>query len=336
MSPNEIAEHLFEAEHATRFGEIQTATQSSVSLRANVYATSRIICLKAHHDDGSGVDAQRCICSDANCLDRLAYRNRIVPICKKRSPSSRCAAEPSGKRQRQEQNAESSAAVAESPHCLPFEQHLFVTAQSSGSAAANLYYCMYILQSETKPARTYCGITNNRMRRIRQHNGELVGGAKQTRSDRPWRMVMVLNGFESKDDAQRFEWSMHHPRVRRLRKPHTGVDGRLNCMRQLLLEHAAWHGRFSDTPIHVATRRETMRGTTRQCRPLLTRCENDGESCEIQYLPSQLRLYQLAAINSGAAAARSVQCLAALPLATLELLACGNESLCGTTTRQTS
>ena len=35
----------------------------------------------------------------------------------------------------------------------------------------------------------YCGITTNIERRIKQHNGELSGGAKYTRSRRPCRLV---------------------------------------------------------------------------------------------------------------------------------------------------
>jgi putative endonuclease len=35
----------------------------------------------------------------------------------------------------------------------------------------------------------YTGITTNPTKRIRQHNGEITGGAKYTRSRRPCRMV---------------------------------------------------------------------------------------------------------------------------------------------------
>ena len=42
-----------------------------------------------------------------------------------------------------------------------------------------LDYIIYLLYN-TKNNNTYIGITNNKERRIRQHNGELVGGAKYT------------------------------------------------------------------------------------------------------------------------------------------------------------
>jgi predicted GIY-YIG superfamily endonuclease len=42
-------------------------------------------------------------------------------------------------------------------------------------------YCVYILRN-THSSRTYCGTTNNPTRRLRQHNGEIKGGAKYTRA----------------------------------------------------------------------------------------------------------------------------------------------------------
>jgi len=42
-----------------------------------------------------------------------------------------------------------------------------------------MYFCVYLLIN-TDNNKTYIGITNNINRRIRQHNKELVGGAKYT------------------------------------------------------------------------------------------------------------------------------------------------------------
>ena len=37
----------------------------------------------------------------------------------------------------------------------------------------------------------YCGITTNLEKRLKQHNGEIKGGAKYTRSRRPCRFVYI-------------------------------------------------------------------------------------------------------------------------------------------------
>lgn len=100
-------------------------------------------------------------------------------------------------------------------------------------------FICYILQSVPRASNTYVGITNHWERRLRQHNGELVGGARRTRGLRPWRRVAYICGFADRNAAERFEWSMHHPRKRRLRPPHRGVAGRLHCARQLLAR-AEW------------------------------------------------------------------------------------------------
>lgn len=39
----------------------------------------------------------------------------------------------------------------------------------------------------------YCGITNHLEKRIKQHNGELVGGAKYTRANGPCELVYQEN-----------------------------------------------------------------------------------------------------------------------------------------------
>lgn len=60
--------------------------------------------------------------------------------------------------------------------------------------------------------RTYVGITNNLKRRLRQHNGELVGGAKYTRG-KEWRLVLVIKGLTS-SQTRKLEWRLHHPHNR--------------------------------------------------------------------------------------------------------------------------
>jgi hypothetical protein len=55
--------------------------------------------------------------------------------------------------------------------------------------------------------RTYAGVTNGILKRIRQHNGEISGGASATKTTRPWELYAIIYGFENdKRRAMRCEW----------------------------------------------------------------------------------------------------------------------------------
>lgn len=56
----------------------------------------------------------------------------------------------------------------------------------------------------------YCGVTNNLTRRLKQHNGELVGGAKYTSARRP---VCLKANWPHQDRA---EASRHEYQVKQL------------------------------------------------------------------------------------------------------------------------
>jgi predicted GIY-YIG superfamily endonuclease len=67
----------------------------------------------------------------------------------------------------------------------------------------------YVLKSCTTK-RLYIGYTTNFPRRIRQHNGEIVGGAKKTEKGRPWVPICQIKGFYDNSSALRFEWRSQH------------------------------------------------------------------------------------------------------------------------------
>ena len=61
-------------------------------------------------------------------------------------------------------------------------------------------------------------------RRMRQHNGEITGGARYTRGGRPWRTVYRVRGFR-KRDAPQFECK----KAPRRRRP-GGARGKLGAV----------------------------------------------------------------------------------------------------------
>ena len=76
-------------------------------------------------------------------------------------------------------------------------------------------WCLYMLTNPTQ-RRTYVGITVDFNRRLRQHNGELKGGARATRGQGPWRPVFRVEGLP-RTFAHQLEWAVH--RLGRRRRP---------------------------------------------------------------------------------------------------------------------
>jgi len=75
---------------------------------------------------------------------------------------------------------------------------------------------VYVLLSESS-GRSYVGVTTDLKRRIRQHNGTTVGGAKSTRAGRPWASSRVLGPFTNRAEAQRIEYRLKQERGHKAR-----------------------------------------------------------------------------------------------------------------------
>ena len=62
-------------------------------------------------------------------------------------------------------------------------------------------WLIYILKCED--GSLYCGITNNLEKRLKQHKGEIKGGAKYTRSHRPCKLVYKEKSASRSEASQR-------------------------------------------------------------------------------------------------------------------------------------
>lgn len=85
-------------------------------------------------------------------------------------------------------------------------------------------HSVYILR-EKEGKRTYVGYTNNLERRIRQHNGEIKGGAKYT-AGRKWEYAGYIKGFENNIIGLQCEWRLKHPGV----SFGSGMKGRIKSL----------------------------------------------------------------------------------------------------------
>jgi predicted GIY-YIG superfamily endonuclease len=98
------------------------------------------------------------------------------------------------------------------------------------------WYC-YILRSINPfySGITYNGSTNDLVRRLRQHNGEIKGGAKATHNKGPWEYYAILTGFETHQETLSCEWRIKHPTNNKIRpRKYCGINGRIESLKIVL------------------------------------------------------------------------------------------------------
>ena len=97
---------------------------------------------------------------------------------------------------------------------------------------------------------TYAGVSPDPVRRLRQHNGEIKGGAKYTTSKGSgWRHVCLVSGFRAKIEALQFEWAVKH-------FPPRNAGGLKNRLLKLVgvCNKPSWTSKAppaSDVPLHI-------------------------------------------------------------------------------------
>ena len=75
-----------------------------------------------------------------------------------------------------------------------------------------MYFCYILYSLHPKYLNnTYIGFTDDPLHRLRQHNGEIKGGAKYTKRRRPWKLILVISNFPNKIAALKFEWAWQNP-----------------------------------------------------------------------------------------------------------------------------
>lgn len=100
----------------------------------------------------------------------------------------------------------------------------------------------YICYLITNGSRTYVGITNNFARRLRQHNGEISGGARSTSrraiEGQPWRFAACVRNIAEHNDALSYEKCVHlasRPGRNKVNRGRVcGVENRQRIMQDIL------------------------------------------------------------------------------------------------------
>ena len=101
-----------------------------------------------------------------------------------------------------------------------------------------MWFC-YILRNTQSQFKnnTYNGSTNNPVRRLRQHNGEIAGGARATSlTNGGWEFCALLSGFPDHVNCLSCEWRIKCPSGRPGRRDakYRGPAGRVRSLNEVI------------------------------------------------------------------------------------------------------
>lgn len=109
------------------------------------------------------------------------------------------------------------------------------------------------------PNRHYIGATVDVSHRLRQHNGQIAGGARRTAGRGPWSVECVVSGFRTWREALQFEWAF---KFRTRRQRHVGP--RYEALRELMCSER-WTSNAPlarDVPLQVTQSYHTVAPST--------------------------------------------------------------------------
>jgi predicted GIY-YIG superfamily endonuclease len=136
----------------------------------------------------------------------------------------------------------------------------------------NYCYLLYIPGTN----RTYIGATNDPAHRLRQHNGELAGGAKAT-SGKQWTQAFYVSGFPDWSNTLQFEWAW-----KRQSRNQPGLKGKILGLQKLL---ALSRATTTATPYTYWSTPFTLHATPQQ-RAALQKIDTANFLLETQHSPS--------------------------------------------------
>jgi predicted GIY-YIG superfamily endonuclease len=100
------------------------------------------------------------------------------------------------------------------------------------------FFCYVLFNKNDKYKNlSYCGITNNLEKRLKQHNSLISGGAKYTRSKGEWEYLFTIGCF-TKNIALSLEWKLKHPDGKKTKSAkYCGIFGRILSLRKIIKEN---------------------------------------------------------------------------------------------------
>lgn len=109
------------------------------------------------------------------------------------------------------------------------------TDEAPSSTKETKYYCYFLGQHNNWTGQTYNGYTVNLSRRLRQHNGEIKGGAWATtaKDKGAWSFIAALtsDSWASVSRAMACEWNCRYPTRKKPRpKIFAGAKGRIDSL----------------------------------------------------------------------------------------------------------